>query len=431
MQIHVIKPGDTLWNIANLYSVSLDTLLSANKIDDPSQLVIGQSIVIPIRGQYHFVQPGETLFSISNLYGIPIQELIRVNRIVNPNLIAPGLRLYIPEGEKPDIYTLGFIDMFASTNEAEEIISEVGPYLSYLAIFTYTFNEEGNLTAVEDANALQAAKNNRILPLMVVANFKEGTFKKEIASAVFSSDELQDRLLNEILETMQEKGYAGVSFDLEYLGRENREKYVAFLEKAMDLYKPLGYEVSAALAPKLSETQVGTLYEGHDYEAIGRTVDYVLIMTYEWGWSGGPPLPVAPINEVRRVLNFATSVIPNNKIMMGIPLYGYDWTLPYEEGGQWAKLVSPEEALAIARQYGATIFYDVQSQSPYFNYYDEYGQRHIVWFEDARSVQAKFNLVKEYDLRGLFYWVLGNAFPQNWLLLNDNFNVIKEDRPII
>lgn len=428
MQIYVIKPGDTLWNISNLFSVSTEALISANEIENPSQLIVGQSIVIPIQGRYHFVQPGETIYSISNLYGIPVQELIRINRITDPNLIRPGLRLYIPAAEKPDIYTAAFIDMFATNNqEATEIISQVAPYLTYLAIFTYTINEDGTLNPVDDTVALQEAKNNGILPLLVVANFAEGTFKTEIASAIFSSEALQEKLLNEILQVMQEKGYAGVNFDLEYLGKENRERYVTFLRKAVNKFSPLGFEVSAALAPKLSEEQIGTLYEGHDYKAIGEVVDYVFIMTYEWGWSGGPPLAVAPINEVRRVLDFATSVIPSNKIMMGMPLYGYDWTLPFVRGGQWAKLISPQRALSIASQYGSRIFYDIQGQSPYFNYYGELGKEHIVWFEDARSVQAKFNVVKQYDLRGLFYWVLGNPFPQNWLLLGDNFDIIKEE----
>ncbi|MCG0313777.1 MAG: glycosyl hydrolase family 18 protein, partial [Calditerricola sp.] len=109
----------------------------------------------------------------------------------------------------------------------------------------------------------------------------------------------------------------------------------------------------------------------------------------------------------------------------GMPLYGYDWTLPFVRGGPFAPSISPQEAIQRAARYGATIQYDSQAQAPFFRYIDAQGRQHEVWFEDARSAQAKFDLVKAYRLRGISYWVLGNAFPQNWLLLLDNFQVRK------
>lgn len=430
MQIHVVRPGESVWSISNIYSVYPDRVISANQLENTNDLVVGQTLVIPIKGRYHFVQPGENLTTIANMYGISVDELVSINGIYNPNLVQPGLRLYIPQGDRPEIDAAGFIDLALSREKTSEIISEVGAYLTYLNVFSYTINPDGTLNPPDDTAALNAAVYNRDLPLMVVTNFKDGTFDNELATTILSDPVLQEKLLNEILEVMEEKGYAGVNFDLEYLGRENRETYVEFLQRAVDLLRPKGYEVSVALAPKLSEEQQGTLYEGHDYQAIGEVVDYVMIMTYEWGWSGGPPLAVAPINEVKRVLDFAVSVIPSEKILMGAPLYGYDWTLPYERGGQWAKTLDPQEAIARAARYGSTIFYDAKSQSPYYNYFDEGGNKHVVWFEDARSIQEKFNVVKDYNLRGIFYWVLGNDFPQNWLLLNDNFTISKQERTV-
>jgi len=111
--------------------------------------------------------------------------------------------------------------------------------------------------------------------------------------------------------------------------------------------------------------------------------------------------------------------------MMGMPLYGYDWTLPYVRGGKFAKSFSPLKAVELALRYGVSIKYDKASQAPWFRYTDEQGKQHEVWFEDARSIQAKFDLVKELGIRGFYYWVLGNDFPQNWLLINDNFVVSK------
>lgn len=136
-------------------------------------------------------------------------------------------------------------------------------------------------------------------------------------------------------------------------------------------------------------------------------------------------MAVSPLPQMRGVMEYAITVVPKAKIMMGMPLYGYDWTLPYVVGGKFARSISPQTALELAIRYGVSINYDKVSQAPWFRYTDEEGKRHEVWFEDARSMQAKFDLVKELGIRGFYYWVLGNDFPQNWLLIEDNFVVRK------
>ena len=71
----------------------------------------------------------------------------------------------------------------------------------------------------------------------------------------------------------------------------------------------------------------------------------------------------------------------------------------------------------------AEIQFDEVAQSPYF-YYVRNGIQHVVWFEDVRSLQAKFNLMKEYGLRGASYWQLMQWFRANWLLFEDNFVIV-------
>jgi len=137
----------------------------------------------------------------------------------------------------------------------------------------------------------------------------------------------------------------------------------------------------------------------------------------------GPPMAVAPINQVRAVINYATSVIQPNKILMGMSLYGYDWPLPWKTGDRAAG-ISNNAAQNLAISEKAPIEFDGSSASPNFRYRvgtDE----HIVWFDDALSAEMKFRLVYEYDLRGISYWVLGNSFPQNWYLVKDVFDIKK------
>jgi len=425
VQIHVVRPGDSLWQMSQTYGVPVNQIIEANEIPNPNQLVVGQAIVIPIWGRYHWVRPGESLYAISSLYNVPIAEIVRINRIADPSQIPVGLRLYIPQGPRPVVDVAAYIDPRITRARSAQEVDKVGEHLTFLNIFSYAVNRDGTLTPVEDQPSINAAYRHRVAPLMVITNFENGTFSTELATTILTSEELQDKVLDEAMRIMKQKGYLGLDFDFEYLGAQNRERYNQFLRKARDILKPEGYFISTALAPKLSAEQVGVLYEGHDYEAQGQIVDFIFFMTYEWGWSGGPPMAVSPLNEVRRVMEYAVSAVPRDKIMMGIPLYGYDWTLPYVRGGPFARSISPQQAIQLAVRYNARIEYDPVSQAPHFNYYDEQRRQHEVWFEDARSIQAKFNLVKELGLRGFFYWVLGHEFPQNWLLVEDNFVVRK------
>lgn len=187
-----------------------------------------------------------------------------------------------------------------------------------------------------------------------------------------------------------------------------------------------GYTVSVALAPKTSADQQGLLYEGKDYAGLGAAANSVLLMTYEWGFTYSVPMAVAPINKVRQVIEYAVTEIPSAKIDMGIPNYGYDWPLPYEKGVTRARTIGNIEAVNIAVRYGAVIQYDEIAQTPYFNYTDEQQTEHEVWFEDVRSMQAKFRLISEYNLRGAGYWQIMRLFRANWLLLSDTYRIIKQ-----
>ncbi|MGO4548138.1 LysM peptidoglycan-binding domain-containing protein [Paenibacillus sp. 2TAB23] len=423
MQIHVVQKGDTLYKLAQQFDDSVEEIADANGINAADPLVIGQSLIIPSDATAHKVLANETLWLIARRYGVSLQELAAVNNISNPALIYPGQNLVIPQAAKPSIEVNAYTEKFGAAGVA--IVEEIGPYLTYLSPFSYRLQADGSITPLDDSAIINAAYHTRTAPMMVITNFENGTFSPDIAHAILSNPPLQQSVIESILATMKQKGYLALNVDFEYVPPADRELYNAFLQRLVDSLHPQNLLVSACLAPKTSAAQTGTLYEAHDYEAMGRILDFVILMTYEWGWSGGPPRAVAPLNEVNKVLTYALSVIPPQKIVMGMPLYGYDWTLPYVQGAKWAPTISPQAAISRANQFGADIQYDEEGQSPYYHYYDREGREHVVWYEDARSVQAKFNLVKAYNLRGVSYWVLGVSFPQNWYVLQANFTIKK------
>ena len=139
-------------------------------------------------------------------------------------------------------------------------------------------------------------------------------------------------------------------------------------------------------------------------------------------------MAVAPLPSVRRVLEYGLTEIPADKIFLGIPNYGYDWTLPYERGVTRAVTMGNNAAVRLAISTGSEILFDEFSQSPFFYYTDSTGAAHVVWFEDVRSLKGKYELVSEKNLRGCGYWNVMRPFPQNYLLLNSMFKIIKKYR---
>lgn len=135
-------------------------------------------------------------------------------------------------------------------------------------------------------------------------------------------------------------------------------------------------------------------------------------------------MAIAPVNQVRAVLDYATSVIDPAKILMGISLYGYDWPLPFEKGTTRASGISNNAAQNLAISEQSPIHWDVTSESPYFEY-TAGSTKHRVWFDDALSAAIKLSLMDEYGLRGASLWVLGNEFPQLWYLMKDNYEIRK------
>lgn len=425
MQIHVVQQGQTLYGIAQAYNTTVNDLVEANQIPNPNQLVVGQTLVIPIIGSFYWVQPGDSLFSIAQRFGLNYQELASINGIPVNFPLNVGFRLYIPPRSKLTKEINAYVEPRDSVTPAlENAARDAAPYLTYLAPFSFQALRDGSLKEppLNQFPAIAEANNNGLM--MVITNQENDQFSDELGRILLNDQEIQTKFLDNIVSIAQKYGFRDIHFNFEFLRPEDREAYNNFLRRAKQRFNEQGWLLSTALAPKTSAEQEGLWYEAHDYRAHGEIVDFVVIMTYEWGYSGGPAMPVSPIGPVRKVIEYALTEMPAEKIMMGQNLYGYDWTLPFVEGTV-ARAVSPQQAIELAAQYNVPIQYDYEAQAPFFSYWDEEGKQHEVWFEDARSIQAKFNLIKELNLRGISYWKLGLSFPQNWLLITENFNVRK------
>lgn len=377
--------------------------------------------------EIYVVKSGDTIDSIALGLGADVQQLIYDNQLEYPYELAVGQALFVA-GERRNAVRSISVGGYAYPFISPWVLEQTLPFLSELLVFSYGFTGEGELLPPaygEDAWMIAEAENFGVRPILTLTPFGEdGNFNNRLIHSVVNNEEYKANLISNLLETMEEKGYQGVDIDFEYILAEDRDAFTAFVQETAEVMRENGYRTSVALAPKTSSDQKGLLYEGKDYRALGEAADHVLLMTYEWGYTYGPPMAVAPLNQVRRVVEYALTQIPAEKIDLGIPNYGYDWPLPYVKGTTKAATINNIQAVRIAVENGARILFDNVAESPYFTY-SENDTEHEVWFEDVRSLLAKFELIKEYELRGCGYWQIMQWFRANWLLLRDQFYILK------
>ena len=303
------------------------------------------------------------------------------------------------------------VNGYAYPSISKETLEWWLPRLSWVAAFSYGFTEDGNLINLEDANLIIPATEAGVRPMMVLTPLDaDGNFNDNIAIRVFENPDAQQNLIDNIEANIKNKNMGGVDFDFEYLAADYADDYGELVGRTRGRLRPQGYLTTVALAPKFSTDQPGLLYQGHDYAGMGQAADYCLLMTYEWGYTYGPPLPVSPINSVRRVLDYGVTQIPPEKILMGMSNYGYDWRLPFVQGESKAEKLTNYQALARAEYYGVDVQYDEEAQAPFFTYTSPDGSEHIVWFEDERSWRARLAVVEEYGLAGISIWNIMHIF---------------------
>jgi len=421
MIIYTVRPGDSVFSVAKAHGVTPAAIVSANGLQNADLILVGQSLILPGAASIYTVQAGDTLYKLAQRFGTTIKALAALNPQVaaNPDLLHIGQVLRLPKAHFGSIVVNGY----CYPTIREEALADALKRLRFLSVFACGVSAEGALTPMaNDARAIAAAKAAGVRPHMVIANLEEGKgFDSATVRALLENPAAQDRLLQSCVSLMKEKGYTGLDVDFEYVPAAVRENLNCFLAKARAWMHDEGFLLTSAVPPLTADNQAGLLFEGFDFRAQGKYNDYVTLMTYEWGYQGGPPGPVAPVNEVRRALEYAVSRMPAEKILMGIPNYGYDWKIPWQEGTS-ATVVQNPGAIAIAARHGVDIQFDEKAQTPWFRYMDG-TQRHEVWFEDARSIRAKFELVREFGLGGVSYWTVNHPFPQNWTLLEELFEV--------
>ncbi len=376
----------------------------------------------------YVVRAGDTSDAIAAKFCVPVSEILDLNALSPCEQLVVGQAILIPFVMKT-IESLGYFHL-EDLADLAQTLDQIGDLFTYGAVFQFPVTADGSIAipkGVDVGRTVQLLRSHNILPLLVLTNLSSEKFEPNLLRAAVSSTSNKARTIADLLALLERYDFVGVNVDFENAYIEDRESFTDFVRDLKLALEGPGYLVTLAVPPKNSDNPANPAHLAYDFQALGEWADILFIMAYDWGYSSGPPMAVAPINEIEKSISYIVSKVPAYKIILGVPLYGYDWQLPYTEGTK-ASSVNLMEVMDLARRYRAEIHYDPVAQSPNLPYVNDAGKEHIVWFEDARSVTAKYRLARDFDLRGVGFWSSKNVpygFPQNWVIFPEMFQFMK------
>ena len=195
----------------------------------------------------------------------------------------------------------------------------------------------------------------------------------------------------------------GINIDFEGIYPGDRDAYTSFVAELAAQLHAQGSMLMLSVPAKSSDDPSDTWSWPYDYAAIGKTADFIQVMTYDETVPGDPPGPVAGIDWMKADLDYAVTQIMPDKVLLGLPAYGYDFDVTHNNG----VTVEWKDTQALVNSTGAVPNYDPVSESEHFNYVASDGSLHQVWYETPQSIQDKAHLAVTLDLAGVSMWALG------------------------
>ncbi|MDH7576928.1 MAG: glycosyl hydrolase family 18 protein [Bacillota bacterium] len=278
-----------------------------------------------------------------------------------------------------------------------------------LVPFWFGVTIEGGLLDQSDPEVEKMAKKHNIPILAIVHNYANPQLGAIIHDLLVNNF-LRLRLIDSIARLLITRSFAGVNIDFEFVPPADRLYLNLFMSELYFRLVPR-FLVTISAPAKVADDPHHPFSGAFSYTVLGQYSHQVFILAYDEHFT--VPGPIASINFVRTVLNFALTEIPRHKIKLGMAVYGYDWVA---EGG-FPETLSHAEAVERARRFGAPIIYDENAQESTYTYVVD-NIRHIVWFEDVRSFAVKLNLIRALGLPGFAAWRLGQEDPRIWELLS-------------
>lgn len=264
--------------------------------------------------------------------------------------------------------------------------------------------------------SISQLRSSRVPLVPTIANVVNGhDFTYQPIAGILHDPARRARQVGQIVDLVTGNDYAGIDIDYENLRAGDRQVFTDFVTELADALHAKGKTLSVAVFAKADDAGYDQRNLAQDYAAIGKAADQVRLMGYDYHWATSPPGPIAPVDWINSVVSYALTQIPADKIVLGIPLYGYDWI------GSTGTPIDEQQATELASRYRAKLRYDATSEAPWFTYTDDSGRQHEVWFENARSTAVKLGIARHAGIGGVFLWMTGPADPATWTALGSTF----------
>jgi spore germination protein len=276
MTIHVVQSGETIQSIADFYGISVTRLILDNGLDNPDNLVTGQSIVIAYPELTYTVKQGDTLIDIANNNNITLMQLFMNNPyLYEREYIYPGEVIVIKYPKKDKITTHGNTVPYIDKGTLIKTL----PYLTYLSILNYTATKEGEInTYYDDTEIIQTTKEYGVIPLMLLTTLTiQGEANIGIAFDILLSETFQNKQIDNILNILKTKGYYGVNISFEYINVSNLQQYESYFTKITKRLRDEGYLVFVTINPGISNVNNELRFEKVDYSILDQLANNIIL----------------------------------------------------------------------------------------------------------------------------------------------------------
>jgi spore germination protein YaaH len=288
-------------------------------------------------------------------------------------------------------------------------------WLGAVSPFWYGVREDGTLVAWAGARDRALVREARAAGVRVLPTISN-QYQQQVLHAILNDADRARAHRQAIVAEVQRYDYDGIDIDYENLAAADKALFSQWVEALAQALHARGKLLAVTVQPKTFAAEGWDGPGAQDYGRLAAAADELRLMTYGWCWASGcvgssAPGPIAPIHWMQRVVTFAKSRAPANKLVLGVHLYGYDWSETAGRALVWT------QAEALSQQYHVEKNWWEQDEQglvrePWFSY-EASGQHHVT-FANADSVAARAQLARDAGLRGIVLWRLGGEDPSLW-----------------
>jgi peptidoglycan-N-acetylglucosamine deacetylase len=285
------------------------------------------------------------------------------------------------------------------------LVKHIGKMNMVLPEWFFINPESHTLEVRIDTAALSLMKKYPVKILPVISNLnrlKEDEYwDNDILKKTLGNKENRDNLISDIVSVLTKYQLQGINIDFEEWDETTSGDLIRFQKQ---LYETLHAQ------SKIVSQNILPLDNGDD-EAIKLAAynDYVFLMAYNQHWSGSEPGDICEQRWLEKVLDEAESKIPNEKIVLCLAGFGYDWKKNSE-----GTVVKYAEALSLALNNKVVIDFDNDTYNSHFDYTDDDNEKHEVYFFDAAGIFNTMRLSDEMETAGTALWRLGSEDERIW-----------------